>query len=231
MEVSPFELLDQSTFKVGGRKVKCSYCNPPFQGKYKYLADGISNEKDSVWQQLFIHDFSDTHPTDLPNGISITIVDPKSDFREVNFAKIEKIDDKSELTIILNFNYVDWHLPISLPHFLEGYREALFKEVKDATQATIESSDVVGFFISCSVVVQPTENFWSAYLQTTSQMLTIYRKFLAEMFGERQQLKPKKTSSDDDNSGAKWWFRYVIVPVLGSGAVAAIAAGLMAFAK
>lgn len=227
---STFELIDQTTYRVGGRELSCSYCEPPFKGKYRYIADGTSDERDTIGEHLFIHDFRDTRPTDLPNGISITIFKPKSEFRQVDFAKIHKFSDRSELSVVLCFDYADWHLPVSLPHFLESYREALLQQVEHVTQTFIEQSDV-GFFLSCSVVVQPDEDFWSTYQQAVSQVLAIYRKCLAELYGERHQTKPKMVTKNDENSGAKWWFRYVVVPVLGSGAVAAIAAGLMAFVK
>lgn len=230
MDSSTFKLVNQTTYRVGGRELSCSYCNPLFKGKFRYIADGTSDERDSVADHLFIHDFCDTHPTDLPNGISITIVSPKSEFRQVDFARIEKVEDKAELTITLGFLYADWHLPISLPHFLERYRDALLRQVGNASQANIENSEV-GFFLSCAVVVQPSVDFWSAYQESTSQILSTYRKCLAELFGERQQPKAATIQKSEGISGARWWFQYVIVPVLGSGAVAAIAAGLMAFVK
>lgn len=210
--------------------LSCSYCAPPFDGKYRYLADGTSDERDNVYQHLFIHDFRDTRPTDLPNGILITIINPKSEFRQVNFAKIRKVDDRSELIIVLCFDYPDWHLPVSLPLFAESYCEALNQQVEGAIQSDIEHSDI-GLFISCAISVPPSTNFWSAYQKANGQILSVYRKCLADIYKRQHQPTYKAQPLGDESSGAKWWFRYVIVPVLGSGAVAAVAAGLVALWK
>jgi len=103
--------------------------DPPFEGKYRYLADTTSDERDRICQHLFVHDFREVHPSDLPNGISINIYSPRSDFRQIDFVKIKKANDQSELIIVLYFDYVDWHLPINLQNFAERYRDALLHHV------------------------------------------------------------------------------------------------------
>ncbi|WP_265948962.1 hypothetical protein [Dechloromonas sp. A34] len=224
-----FELIDNTTFRVGERIVSCHFSDPPFDGKYRYHADGTSNERDHITQHLFVHDFRNICPSDLPNGISINIQYPKSEFRHVNFAEIKKANDQSELIIVLCFDYVDWHLPINLHNFAERYRDALLHLVDGATQSNIDQSEP-GLFVTCSISVVPDTDYLSTYRKAVSQILATYRKCLEDIY--KQPLsKESKPIRADDNTGAKWWFRYVIVPILGSGAVAAIAAGLIALAR
>lgn len=231
MAAPVFELIDNSTFRFGDRVVSGHFSDPPFHGKCRYLVDGTSDERDRISQKLFVHDFIDIRPADLPNGISITLQRPRSEFRQVNFAEIKKIDDKSVLVIILCFDYVDWHLPINLQHFSERYRDSLLRQVDSAVESHIDQADF-GLFVICSISVASDVTFLAAYRKADSQILAAYRKCLEDLYktlpAKKNETKPAKT---DDSEGAKWWFRYVIVPVVGSGAVAAIAAGLMAFVK
>lgn len=229
MPAPAFELIDNETLRIGERVVSCHFSDPPFEGKYRYLADTTSDERDRIYQHLFVHDFREVHPSDLPNGISINIQSPRSDFRQINFAEIKKANDQSELIIVLCFDYVDWHLPINLQHFAERYRDALLDHVDSALECHIDHSDP-GLFINCSVSVAPDTDYLSAYKKAVSQILATYRKCLENIY-KPPSPKEAKPLQADDTAGAKWWFRYVIVPLLGSGAVAAIAAGLIALAK
>jgi hypothetical protein len=229
MPTPAFELIDNSTFRVGGRVVSCHFSDPPFGGKYRYVAEGTSDERDRICQHLFVHDFREVRPSDLPNGISINIQSPRSEFRQINFTEIKKANDQSELIIVLCFDYADWHLPINLQHFAERYRDALLRQVDSAIQCHIDQSDP-GLFISCSILVAPDTDYLSAYRKAVSQILATYRKNLDGIY-KQPSAKEEKAAQSDNTGGAKWWFQYVIVPILGSGAIAAVAAGLMALVK
>ncbi|MCK6393617.1 hypothetical protein [Zoogloea sp.] len=230
MAAPVFELIDNSTFRFGERVVSGHFSDLPFHGKYRYVVEGTSDERARIPQQLFFHDFIDIRPADLPNGISITLQRPRSEFRQVNFAEIKKVDDQSVLVIILCFDYVDWHLPINLQLFSERYRDSLLRQVDSAVEAHIDQADF-GLFINCSISVASDVTFLAAYRKADSQILATYRKCLEDLYKTQPAKNETKPAKTDDSEGAKWWFRYVIVPVVGSGAVAAIAAGLMAFVK
>jgi len=229
MSAPAFELINNETFRVGERVVSCHFSDPPFDGKYRYLAECTSNERDRICQHLFVHDFRDVRPSDLPNGISIAIQYPRSDFRQINFAEIKKANDQSELTVVLSFDYLDWHLPINLLNFAERYRDALLLRVENALECHIDHSEP-GLFISCSISVTPDTDYFSAYRKAVNQTLATYRKCLEEIYKE-PLAKEVKVAQANDTGGAKWWFQYVVVPILGSGAVAAVAAGLIALLK
>lgn len=229
----PFELVSESKFRIGERIVSGHFCDPPANGKWKYVIEANSDERHHIGQLLFVHDFSDVRPTDLPNGISIVIQGPKSDFGQVSFADIKKINDKSELTVVLNFDYVDWHLPLNLQHFVESFRDALIQQVDHANNCHIDHRDI-GLSVDCSVGVDPDTNYFSAFKKVDAQVLATYRKCLSDIYKQQHvpKLEPITVSRPDEAaSGARWWVRYVIVPVIGSGAVAALAAGLIALLK
>ena len=226
-----FELIPQSKVRIEDKILSIHYCDPPINGKYRYVMDGTSDERDKICQHIFIHDFMSVFPTDLPNGFSLTIQNPRTDFRHINFVEIKKLDDSSKLVVILNFIFSDWHLPLNLPHFAETYSESLRKNVENATESYVESDELVGVFVYCEVSVSPTTSFFSAFRKVEAQILATYRRCLADVYRPPTQSYDTKQPQSADVSGAKWWVKYVIVPVLGSGAVAAIAGGLMAFLK
>lgn len=231
MTAPAFELIDKSTFRVGDKVLSGHFCDPPLDGRYRYVTDGTSDERDRICQHLFVHDFRDVRPSDLPNGISINIQNPKSEFRQVNLVEIRKVEDQSELAIVLSFDYADWHLPLNLQYFAERYRDALLQQVDNARSCDVDQSDV-GLFINCSIVVTPDINYLSAYRKADVQVLAAYRKCLADIYRQQHSTKEETAPAQvEDSVGAKWWFRYVIVPVIGSGTVAAIAAGLVALLK
>jgi hypothetical protein len=143
--------------------------------------------------------------------------------------QIQKANDRSELTIILSFDYSDWHLPVNLINFLENYRGTLIEELNGAIKCDIEPNEI-GAHINCSISVAPEFDYFSVYQKASGQVLATYRKCLQNIYQEpvtREQIVEKT----NETAGAKWWFQYVVVPILGSGAVAALAAGLIALLK
>lgn len=229
MTSSVFEPIDKSSFRIGDKIVAGHVCDPPF-GKIKFIIEGTSDRRDPVSQHLFINDLSYIYPADLPNGTSIHIQNPQSDFQEVNSVEFIKSDDQSKLTIALCFNYIDWHFPINLHHFAERYINALLHKVYGAIECNVEQCEP-GLFINCCLSVAPYLTLSLAYRKADSQVLATYRMCLADIYSTPTPTKEHALPQSEDSAGAKWWFRYVIVPVLGSGAVAAIAAGLMALLK
>lgn len=231
MADAAFELIPQSKVRIEGRILSINYCDPPLEGKYRYLMDGTSDERDKICQHVFVHEFRNIFPTDLPNGFSLTIEQPRSDFRQINSVNIKKLDDLSKLVVTLYFSFSDWHLPLNLSHFAEAYCSSLRENVENETDTYVEP-DNLGVYVCCGVSVSSTTSFFSAYRKAEAQILATYRTCLADVYKPAASLKKDtKQVPSVDVSGAKWWVKYVIVPVLGSGSVAAIAAGLMALLK
>lgn len=233
MTSSAFEILSESTFRVGDKAIAGHFCDPPERGKWKYAIEATSDERSRNGQHLFVHDFREVRPVDLPNGISIVIQSPKSEFRQVGFAEINKINDRSELIVTITFDYADWHHPLNLQHFAERYCDAWRQDVAQATNCHIDRSEI-GLYINCSIQVSPEVDYLSAYQKIDAQVLAVYRKCLSEVSTQNTQPKtdaPSTPVGERTDSGAKWWVRYVIVPVIGSGAVAALVAAIVALLK
>lgn len=228
MADSAFELINQTTVRIGDRVLTSHLCDPPLEGKHRYVIEATSDERNRYGQQLYIHDFREIYPTDLPNGISINIERPKSSFRDVGFIDIKKSDDHSELSIIVCLDFADWHLPLNLPHFAEKYIDSLKENVAGILRAEIETTDA-GLYIVCGVTVMPTSTYLSAYRNLDAQVLATYRKCLGDIY-KPKSVKKAEPGQPQDYSGTKWWVRYVVVPVIGSGAFAAAAAWLIAHA-
>lgn len=131
--------------------------------------------------------------------------------------------------VVLYFDHADWHLHINLQHFAARYRDALLRQVDNAIECHIDHSDP-GMYINCAISVAPDMDYLSAYRNAVSQILATYRKCLEDIY-KQPLVRKLKVAQANNIGGAKWWFRYVIVPIWGSGAVTAVAASLIAMLK
>lgn len=231
MTTPTFEFLPEEKARIGDAIVKVCRCDPPLDGKWRYSIDATSDEMDTISQKLSVHQLRDVRPPHLPNGIVISIQRPRTEFRELQFVDIRKIDDRSEMHATMVFDFVDWHLPINLQHFAKNYCDAMLKIVEGAVATHIIPTEV-GLFITCEVVVSPATNYWSAYRNIDIQVLETYRKCIADTY-KPQNENPVQAlpMPGSDASGTKWWVRHVLVPIVGSGAFAAAMAGLITFLK
>ena len=231
MTSTSFEILENKRIRIGSQLLDMHLSSPPLDGKWKYIIEATSDTRDKIVQHLNMHQLGDIYPTDLPNGISISISSPKTEFRAIQFADIKKLDDQSELRVTMIFDFVDWHLPVNLQHFGENYRDAMLVEVKEALLAEITTTEF-GLFITCGVRVPPKTNYLDAYRKINTQVLTTYRKCIADTYKSKDiKVINSRPLQKSDSTGLKWWVRYVLVPVIGSGAFAAVIAGLITFFK
>lgn len=229
MTTPAFEFLSEEQARIGDAIVKVYRCNPPLDGKWKFSIEATSDDRDTIVQKLRLHELRDVRPPDIPNGTAIMIQRPRTEFRELQFADIRKIDDRSEMHVTMVFDFIDWHLPISLQHFAKSYCDAMLKLVEGATSTHIAATEA-GLFITCEVAVPPITNFWAAFQNIDTQVLATYRKCIADTYIPKSEM-PVQTQAPQltDAHGARWWIRYVLVPIVGSGTFAAVIAGLMAF--
>lgn len=225
-----FELLDDCHVRIADKTFRCHYATSQLDGKPAYSIEGTSDERNGLAQRIFIHDFRDICPTDLPNGISVIIDRPKSTFKQLNFANLTKADDRTEIELVITFYFSDWHLPINLQNFAAKYCEAMLGSIENIIEADFFVEDV-SVMVTCRVSIKPTTTFLVAYRNAADQILTTYRNCLESLYIPTPTSGSKSPKASDDSTGTKWWFRYVIVPILGSGAVAAIAAALIALLK
>lgn len=226
---SAFELVGNTSIRIEDKQYSCHWIEKPVEGKYHFLLEGTSDKRDKLMQHLFVHDFINVFPADLPNGIQVTFCYPKYEFRNVSFAYIRKYENSSSLSITLEFIYSDWHFPLSLQHFADIFCEKLRHRIDGIIEAEIESEESVGLFVSCKVSARPNVSFWDAYKKLEAQLLATYRSCLDETSVRNTPILEVSAVQSQEESAARWWIRNVVVPLIGSGAVAAIVAAFWHF--
>lgn len=225
MAISDFEILEPTKFRIKDKIISARYHEQPLQGRYKYTVDCTSNERDKIVQNLNIYEFGNISPTDLPNSFILTIQEPRSEFKQLAFIEISKLNDSSELSCTVIFDYGDWHLPINLVHFSDLYASTLQNRVENFTKTAIDKSEA-GIFITCWTSIPPQTNYLDAYRKLASEMLLSYRKSIEMTYQPNDMDKKISAPLPHDNSGFMWWLRYIIVPL-----IIAIIAGLFVIFK
>ncbi|WP_143599070.1 hypothetical protein [Variovorax boronicumulans] len=225
--MTKFTITNPHLACVGDAQVRMHTMEPPFEGKWRYLVSGEGHEGADLDHRLAPHNLRGLRPTDVPNGLSLSIYRPKSSFHLLSSFALRKLDDESQISVNVDLAFADWHLPMNLRDFADDYRALLLKVLTNAVNVTIDQ-DEVGYSLTCSVKVPPSNDFFAAYGSLADEVLAAYRKALAEL------VRPSKSThvaSPTDAHGPRWWIRYVVVPVLGSGAVAAAVTTVLAFLR
>lgn len=200
---------------------------PPFEGKWRYLVNGDGHERAHSGHHLSPYNLRGLRPIDVPNGLSLSIYRPKSSFRLLNSFELRKLDDECQISVTVDLAFADWHLPKNLRDFVDDYRSSLSKVVTNLVNVTADQ-DEVGYSLTCAVKVSPLEDFFAAYTNLAEEVLVAYRQALADLVRPNAPMQP---ISPTDGHGPRWWIRYVVVPIIGSGAVAAVVTAIVALLR
>lgn len=225
-----FEILSRESVRIGPQKFRCFTHEPPLQGRWHYSIEAAGNDRNAPWTKLSPYHLNNVRPIDLPNGTSISIYQPKSNLRDLSYMMIEKIDDQSFITTTVNFNYPDWHLPVPLHQFLIEYQTIIAQD-SDAVESVEISQTEYGLDVICKMRVGSQEDYHVAYDRCCAYILDTYRGALASVFNSQNKSVVKQENSVTDMHGARWWIRYVVVPLLGSATGLALVAGIFALVK
>lgn len=223
MANTQFEIIDNKNIRIGDTVVSAFYHKPPL-GNIVYSVESTSNHREKALQYLSVYNFQQITPVALPNGIAISISNPGSEFPYVVSADIVKADDKVKVTLVMDLLYRDWHLPFNLVHFVEQYEDKLRTTVTNFL-GTQNIKMEASFIISCTVSVDTTKTILDAYNQLDRELQKIYRKCLSDITAPVHFEGSKAIPSDE--TGFKWWIKYVIVPIVGSGTFAGVLALLL----
>jgi len=136
------------------------------------------------------------------------------------------------ISVTVDLNFADWHLPGNLRDFADTYRSAVLDAITGPAGVHIEQNEA-GYSLECTAVVLPSTDLYDAYQALAEEVLIAYRKALAHLV-KPAGTDPKGNAAATpatDTHGPRWWIRYVLVPVQGSGAVAAAATTVLALLK
>lgn len=199
--------------KIGEYALEAHYDENPRDG-FRYSIDTNGNPREKQGQKFYPHFLKGLNGGSFPDSVDLNIYDAKRKFRHIDSIWVRKLDGKCSIKNSMSFYYSDWELPESISQFVDRYIAAL-REQRNIEKVTF-SKDEYGYNIFCAVSVSGSENIYSSIESLEENQEFLYRKLL---------IKPDTKSSEKYGEGRlHWWIRYVIVPLIGSGTIAAVLA-------
>jgi hypothetical protein len=235
----PFELLSSGRVRIGQAELKIHVDDDVAADDDRYVIEATADLKQKFGQYFPPHGLQAVRPTDLPNGLYLAIErleSGRSTFRNLHHLTLRKRGDQVTLNLYIYFEHLDWHLPESIATFAERYADALVAASQLGASASTHIQDT-GVGVDLLLFAPPNRDIYSTYRDAADSCLLQFRSCVAQGY------KTPKTNDSDpltkttpktesaDSSGTKWWVRYVLVPLLGSGAFAAVIAALIAFTQ
>jgi hypothetical protein len=226
-----FELLGPGKARLGSNEFIAQCLDAARADGMRYVIEVTADSRQQHGQHLTPHGLREIRPKDLPNGFYLSMERLDAThffFRNIHFLTIFKKDDRLKLEIMISFDHADWHLPVSLAVFSDQYVAALCEN--SAVASGVQSE--YGVDVTYSFIVAPDEDLYLAFQQGAGACLRKYRECIASGYGGTAQKVHRVASSlSTDLDGHRWWIRYVVVPIVGSGTFAAVVAALLSLFK
>lgn len=202
--------------EIGEHKLEAHYDESPRDG-FRYSIDAIGNSHDKRGQKFYPHFMKGINGSSFPDSVDLHVYDVKRKFRHIDSIWVRKVDGRCSIMNSMSLYYPDWELPESISNFVDRYVKALRKQC-DIAEVEF-SKDEYGYNIFCTVNISESEDIYSGIEKLEEAQEFLYRKLL---------IKPDKKVSEKYGEGRlHWWIRYVIVPLIGSGTIAAILANYL----
>jgi hypothetical protein len=147
----------------------------------------------------------------FPDSLELSIYQPQLQFHPIDMIYVSKSSIAS-IRIMMSFYFSTWEMPESLGSFVERYAKAISQrpEILDASS---EKNDV-GYGVYCEIQPGWSKDIYRCIQELENTVLSLYR----------QQIVPPTAQAKEKYGEERlhWWIRYVIVPVVCSGGIAAI---------
>lgn len=207
-----FELVDNTTARVNGKMVHLAGVDA--QGNRLPKAVDASASPHSGYRNVVeLRDLRNVCPSQFPSDFYFAIWNVKGEFRRASGVKFERAGDRASIDYYFDFAYEAWEHAINLGEFADNMCSALRDELSIAGE--ISRSEDQGIIYVTVTVEMPLENDCPSEFGKVAE---IYRACLAELRADSY----RSALTDLGEPEYKWWLRYVLVPILCSGALAGI---------
>lgn len=182
---------------------------------FKYYAELHGNPSLPCGEKFYITFFNNVGCDEIPDSTHLVISLTKSEFKRINFVILKKKMAVCELGITLRIDYLEWEMSESVGKFVYRFVDSIKKELGfDANPVKTE----YGYFIECWSRKANVPDIFSWYSDMGHSLEKIY---------QRELVNPTVLATVKQKYGdgrLHWWIRYVVVPLIGSGTVAAVIA-------
>jgi len=204
--------VSQKTFQIGVRDLEAYIHDPPING-VRYSIEASGNQRQKSQQQLHPVQFLDTTFDQLPDALSVSIYEVQTSFQPIDMVYVSKTT-KYAVSVLMSFSFSTWEMPESLGKFVERYVKGLH-EAANIVEASCDKSEY-GFDVFCEASPASSEKIYRIIQELEVTAASVYRETIIPPVATQ-----KKTASE---AHWQWWIRYVLVPIVCSGSVAAVLA-------
>lgn len=216
-EFKAYEIVvvsEKRRISIGAHSIEAWYDEHSEDG-FRYFAALNGNPSFPNEGKFYLTFLNSVSCDDMPDLTHLVISYSKSEFRKVNFVVIKKVGAVCELGITLALNYQEWEAAESVGKFVYRFLDSIKNELGfDANPIKTED----GYFVECWSKKVNVSDIYSWYSNMEHSLEKVY---------QRELNNPPRLFPDTPKYGEgrlHWWVRYVFVPLIGSGTIAAIIA-------
>lgn len=203
--------FERRIIQIGSKELECNFDENPDDGFHTWL-DAVGDPAVKHAQKFYPANFQGISGEQFPDSVWFSIYNLKRGFRFIDSIVVKKLNGKCTLVNSMSIDFQFWDLEESLGSFIDRYADALRNSplgVKVETEKT-----EYGYYLTSTIPVAPGDGIYSRLIKLEELQESTYRK----------QLVPVKSHASNRYGEERihWWIRYVIVPLLGSSAVAAV---------
>ncbi len=202
--------MDSIKIKIAQQELDAHYDEQCTYG-YMYTVEASGNPSSKYMQKFFPGRLSGVNCSALQDKLDLCIYDLKTGFRHIESMWVRKREGKCHIQNSISFEYTNWDLPESLSSFIDRYASGL-KESGQITEVRADKNEY-GYYVMSTVELTETDDICKKVDSLEELQESIYRKTIIKP----QNIQVTKYGEERRH----WWIRYVIVPLIGSGAIAA----------
>ncbi len=192
--------------RIGERNFACSPC----ESVIHIFAHG---ENSSIGETFQLRELSGVMSNEFPNNVQLTIQFCKNIFSQLNFVELLKTQGTLSVKIIFFISYKNWDSSESVEVFCDRLSE---KINKDNRMRSKPAKDEVGVFLENSFVIATNIDLYEAIDKEIVYLTKTWRCCRTPTF------EYPKVKESYGEGRYHWWMRYVAVPIITSGAIAAL---------
>lgn len=221
--MSRVKIISNKEILIGERILPIFHHDPLIDGA-EYSLETTSDSKNKFQPELYVRQLKGVTANLLPDRLDISIYNPKSPFRFIDYLVVKKRATSCTMTIFLTFYYSKWDHALNLVQWSEIFRSDLLSKVT-AIKTAVKHRDEYGVNFLCDVNLSDTDDIFEVFERVGSDIETVYVQSI-----KRADIAISDSQSEllpDKRRELRWWIQYVVVPLLGSGAFAALVAWLV----
>lgn len=215
-----FEFTGPDSVRIGARTVRMSVQDIPMQDGTTHLVEATSDPRSKSEEKLCPADLAGVKAESIPRGFQVTIYQPEARATGLDVLAIDNIRHGLRMLIALRFYFSDWSRRVNLMDFAQTFRGLIEQELTACRDVRFEK-DEYGVSLWISLSMKPGDDCYESYTETESAIANLHRRALAEADHRLQS-----TAAPSD-AGFRWWLRYVIVPIVSGGTLAALVVWLL----